>query len=375
MAEPQETAEIQVTVGARVAPTQVLPAPTQSATAMGSQGWVVARWVVASVLAILGALAVPLSLAQHWVQQDILDRANFVAKYGPLAGEPAFQELLTAQTTANLSLLIEQNLPTEQVGNLLDGLGGVLDEVGGALDFLPTNPLEFLKDTGIETLPDQALGAVDDTIYQAAADFYASEDFPPLWAAALNQIHQQLVGTLDGTREAPLNEEGEAELTLDLGPLVNDFKQVLQDQGQWWAGLIPTVEGAVPVIGISDLGQLQMLYQVLASNPIYLQAMAALLLLAALAIAPKRWLMASAAALLTAATSAVLIYALPAFGSKHFQALTDMNAQAVERKVWEITTGPLTQLASAWVMGSLVVAIVAAGVALALSLHRSKRAR
>ncbi len=376
----QDTARLPETFPNQVPqPTRVLPTeqPTGASAASSPPKWGKTRWAIASVLAVLGALAVPLSVMQFWVQNNVLNKENFIATYAPLAEEPIFQDLLANQTAQAVVTLVEENLPLDAIENTLADLDTTLWNTADWLEFLPYNPLGFLSGADTAKIPTQTLEALDGAIHTSTLNFYQSPAFVPVWESTLDQVHTQLVATLQGNMPSSGTPDGVATISLDLGPLSTELKTALNEEGAWWAKLVPTIEGSLPIIAITDLPQLQSTYKMLTINSVYLQISAATLLVAAVAVAPRRWLMLTFSGLLAAASSAMLIAALPAVGRSHFQTLTEGALQEEQSRqlaslLWSTTTSPLTGIATSTALISLLIALLGAVGTMAVTLWHKK---
>ncbi|WP_129587626.1 hypothetical protein [Actinomyces minihominis] len=290
------------------------------------------RWVGAVLFALLTAVSVPALLVTNWMKNEILDTEAFVATLEPLAYSPQFQDFIADSAATAVTDALSDSTAFTTLEGIAGGAAGLLDQLP-----LGSNATDTL-DQMVADLTDSVAGIVADATMQ----FLQSDSFPPLWSAGMAEVHGQLIGTLAGTREAPLGPEGGALLTIQVAPLTEVLKQTLTEEGQWWAQYIPQLNLEIPIAELYNLPVLQKLYSLSSGASGVLLALAIVCALLAVLLAPGRLLMAGITALLTFGTTFLLAGAVPGFGTQHLAVLSDADAQSVSTQVWSMLSGPLT---------------------------------
>lgn len=184
------------------------------------------RSVVAGVLLFLSVLLVVPAVVTGWARAELIDTDRFVATFGPLAEEPAVQEMVTDQVMT----AIEQNTDLSGLSSSLDSLnlppvvGDLLDDVAGT-----------------------AVEKVSGLIESSVARVLASESFAATWQTVLEQAHVRTVAILeDEPGSATTLQDGT--LAIELGPIIEVVKDDLADRGVPFVQLIPQIEYAVPLL-------------------------------------------------------------------------------------------------------------------------------
>ncbi|MFE7481968.1 hypothetical protein [Streptomyces sp. NPDC057552] len=151
---------------------------------------------LSAVLLVLLTALVPFSALSAWVDLEIDDTDRYVAAVSPLSSDPAVRS-----TVADL----------------------VTDEAMRQIDLGP------LQDT------------VRDFLHETVRSFTTTETFRTAWDTANRTAHQAVTAALDG-------DSGE-EVTIDLGPVIDQVKQDLVRQGVPFADQIPVQRTEITVIG------------------------------------------------------------------------------------------------------------------------------
>lgn len=185
--------------------------------------------LLASVLLAIGLLATPLGLLCHWASSQLLDSQNFAHSVAPLANDAGVRQVVTEQASAAVSEKLDPGAVREALQDRLpDWLPGALtDRLEGATD---------------------ALGErIDGLIESAVSQVVGSQAFTVAWERGIHTGHEQAVSVLRGqANAATLGQDGT--LALDVGPLVEQVKTRLTEQGVTLAALIPSVQGEVVLL-------------------------------------------------------------------------------------------------------------------------------
>lgn len=151
---------------------------------------------LSAVLLVLLAVLVPFSALSAWADLEIDDTDRYVAAVSPLSSDPAVQSTVT-------------DLVTDEAMRQID-LGPLQDTVRG-----------FLQ--------------------ESVRAFTSTEAFRSAWDTANRTAHQAVTAALDG-------DNGE-EVTIDLGPVIEQVKQELVREGVPFADQIPVQRTEITVVG------------------------------------------------------------------------------------------------------------------------------
>jgi hypothetical protein len=194
--------------------------------------------VIASVLSLLAVLSV-------WARDELTDTNRFVATMAPLAHDPRVQAAVSDRVTTavvqqinvpalvnQLSQAAAQNGVPPAAANLIKGLSGPIGSgltslVGGAVDKIVT-----------------------------------SDAFATIWANAIRAAHSSmekaLTGEGGGTVQLTNNE-----VTIDLGPVIDQVKAQLVNSGFALAANIPTVHTQFTVFASPEIGKIRTYFRLL----------------------------------------------------------------------------------------------------------------
>ena len=174
--------------------------------APGSTG----RRIISTLLAIVAAILVPISVLTVWTSQTVTNTDQYVATVAPLAQDPAIQAAVTNRIT---------------------------DEVYKAVD-VPKLVNDVLPPRASQ-LSGPLSSAVKGFIHTTTSRVVASSVFQRIWTTANRVAHAQVVAALEGTSTAGVQVKN-GSVELNLATLVNTVKQRLVSQGLTVANKIPT---------------------------------------------------------------------------------------------------------------------------------------
>ncbi len=250
------------TVSSDAAQSEVIPSDAAAAVAEKPQPrskgpvW---RRTLAWVFLVLGLILVPLAVTGGWVRGNIFSTDGFVNMVGPLASDPAIQDQIA-------------NSVTNQIFNALDLEVRLQNVLPDRLGFL-AGPVE-------DRLQARTL--------QGAQALVASDQFPAIWTKAITGVHGAIVGFLNGTGKAYLDENGM--ITLDLSGistrLVDRLAQVGVEISAQERPILAT--GQVPIVEAAGLDKVRSLLNFVNKLFIVLPILAVLLLAGSVAVAVRR---------------------------------------------------------------------------------------
>lgn len=255
--------------------------PPVSISKHGHHRW---RWTGATLVLLIAALLVTMSVVARYARAEILDTDKYVATVAPLASDPAVQDAITAR--ASDEIIAKIDVP-ELINELADATGrpnapAIASAIAG-----PVNDY------------------VENLVHEKVQEFVRSPRFESLWVNANTAASTQLVGVLTGRGTDVVKTEGN-QITVEVGPIVDEVKQRLIDSGFAVASRIPTVSLQVPVMTVEDLPRIQSYVRTLDNLATWLPLVALVLLALGIWLAPGH----RRAALIGAAMIAVLMVVL-----------------------------------------------------------------
>src|SRR5690606_28727292 len=169
---------------------------------------------------------VAVSIIGAWARVQLVDETQFVATFGPLAADPAVQDLVVDQTTAAIDEAVDLEGLTD---DLFDGIAG--------LD-LPPRAVAAL-----ELLRAPAAQGVQSLVDMTVTRLVESEAFAAVWETALRASHRGLVAVASGgTADAALAVSADGEVGIQLAPIIEEVKARLADGGLAFADSIPVID-------------------------------------------------------------------------------------------------------------------------------------
>jgi len=215
---------------------------------------------VSGVLVVVACLLAPLSVVSVWASTQISNTDQYVRTVEPLADDPGVQSAVASEvTTAVLGYIQIDEVTTE----LLDSLASrpnVPPRLAAALPALAvpiTNGVESFTRSQVEK-------------------FVASDQFATLWAEVNRAAHAQLVRLLEGDPNGVVTAQGDT-VTLNLGPIIEQVKQMLIDRGFTLAENIPTVDRSFVLMQSDSITKAQTGYRLLNAAGAWLPVVAIIL--------------------------------------------------------------------------------------------------
>lgn len=221
--------------------TEPLPETVIVAEPKHKRGW---AWTLfAVVLIVLGAILAPVAVVASWAKVQLTDTDSFVATYAPLAKDPGVQQYVTDQAVKAIQEHVDIPQLTSQVIDGITGLGT------GPVATKALNALKAPLAQGIVSLLQTTVGR-----------FVSSDAFAQVWQDALRASHTQLVATMQGDPKAAIAVGADGSVGVQLGPIIDRVKQLLEDQGLTFAAQIPTIDKTITVAQNSSIPTLQVFY-------------------------------------------------------------------------------------------------------------------
>jgi hypothetical protein len=149
------------------------------------------RATAVGVLVVITCLSLVAGVVGVWARRNFLDTDRFVERVGPLAEDPAVQEVVTARLTDQLMVVID---PRELFEEVLPERGQLL-----------AAPLA---------------NAVEGFVRDRVATFVRSDAFRRLWVGAATVAHRTAVRVVRD--ESDVVTAGGGQVTLNLVPVVNE---------------------------------------------------------------------------------------------------------------------------------------------------------
>ncbi|HEV2873167.1 MAG TPA: hypothetical protein VG409_17320, partial [Actinomycetota bacterium] len=147
-----------------------------AAAAGGRQRW---RTIVATLLIVVGCVLAPLSVAAIWTRNQVTNTDRYIATVSPLASDPAIQNAIADQITAQVFTYIDIQGLTTQAVDALAGQG-LRPEVASQLQAFAV-PIA----NGVQSFTRSQVGKVVE-----------SDAFADAWVQANRVAHAELVKAL-----------------------------------------------------------------------------------------------------------------------------------------------------------------------------------
>ena len=194
-----------------------------AASRTGRQRW---RTIVATLLIVLACLLAPLSVVAVWARNQVTNTDRYVATVAPLAEDPAIQNAIADQITAQVFTYIDVRGLTNEVVDAL-ATRGLPPRLADQLQAL-TVPIA----SGVEGFTRTQVGKV-----------VQSQAFADAWVQANRVAHDELVKALTGEGGGAITVE-DNRVSVNLAPFIQTVKQQLTAAGFTLAARIPEVNAS-----------------------------------------------------------------------------------------------------------------------------------
>ena len=268
--------------------------PTPGAGRVGRQRW---RSIVATLMIVVACVLAPLSVVAIWTRNQVTNTDRYVATVAPLADDPAIQNAIADQITAQVFTYIDiQGLTNQVVDTLAErGLTPTLADQLRALSVPIAN--------GVQGFTRAQVGRVVE-----------SDAFADAWVQANRVAHEQLVAALTGEGGGSVTVENDT-VSLNLAPFIETVKQRLVEGGFSVAARIPTVNASFVLFQSEDITRVRSGFNLLNTLGVWLPVIAIVLLVLGVYVAKDHRRALVGAALGVAVSMVVLALALTVFRS------------------------------------------------------------
>ncbi|MBA8816437.1 hypothetical protein FHX48_001510 [Microbacterium halimionae] len=310
-------------------------------TARRRQGWW--RGLISAICITMAAIVIPVSVVGSWARVQLVDEDSFVSTFAPLIDDPGVQAVIVDQATAAIDDAVDISGLTN---DLFDGLT--------SLDLPPS------ASSAIDLLRAPAAAGVQNLIESSISRIVSSDAFSSVWRTALEASHRSLVAvaTNDGSGTVSIDDKGQ--IGIQLGPIIDDLKAQLIENGFSFASAIPTINSTIVIAQSDALLALSAIYNLAATIGYWLPFAAMTLLAVGIAVARRR-----TTALLGAGIGIALGAGTLAAALTGANAIIGLNAGAVGipaatlESVYFMIVGGMRDTALALVFLGIVVALSA----------------
>src|SRR5512132_3128957 len=270
----------------------------------GRQRW---RTVVAVLLIVVACVLAPLSVVAIWTRNQVTNTDRYVATITPLASDPAVQQAITDQITAQVFTYIDIQALTTQVVDALSARvegRGLPPQAAGALQGLAgpvANGVQGFVRTQVERI-------------------VQSQAFEDAWVQANRVAHEALVKALTGEGGGAVTVENDT-VILNLGPFIQTVKQQLVAQGFTLAERIPQVDKSFVLFQSEDITRARSAFNLLNTLGVGLPVLAIVLLVLGVYVAKDHRRALVGAGLGIAVSMVVLALGLAVFRSIYLDAV------------------------------------------------------
>jgi hypothetical protein len=278
--------------------------PTPGAGRVGRRRW---RSIVATLLIVVACVLAPLSVAAIWTRNQVTNTDRYVATITPLASDPAIQQAITDQITAQVFTYIDIQALTTQITDALSARAegrGLPPQAAAALQGLAgpvANGVQGFVRTQVERI-------------------VQSQAFEDAWIQANRVAHDALVKALTGEGGGAVTVEGDT-VSLNLAPFIQTVKQQLVAQGFTLAERIPQVDKSFVLFQSEDITRVRSGFNLLNTLGIWLPIIAIVLLVLGVYVAKDHRRALVGAGIGIAVSMVVLALGLAVFRSIYLDAV------------------------------------------------------
>ncbi|HYN17739.1 MAG TPA: hypothetical protein VEY96_06625, partial [Actinomycetes bacterium] len=274
--------------------------PSPGAGPVARQRW---RTILATFLIVLACVLVPLSAVAVWTRNQVTNTDRYVATVAPLANDPAIQNAVADQITAQVFRYIDvQGLTNQAVDALAErGLTPALADQLRALAVPIAN--------GVQSFTRSQVGKVVE-----------SDAFADAWVQANRVAHDELVKALTGEGGGSVTVENDT-VSLNLAAFIETVKQRLVDAGFSVAARIPTVNASFVLFQSDDITRARGAFNLLNTLGVWLPIVALVLLVLGVYVAKDHRRALIGAGVGIAVSMVVLALALTVFRSIYLDAV------------------------------------------------------
>ncbi|MFJ2930533.1 hypothetical protein ACIPIU_36675 [Streptomyces massasporeus] len=296
------------------------------------------RWrsFFSALLIVIGCVLAPLAAVAAWTADEIGDTDRYVGTVAPLASDPDIQAAAANRVTN--AVMEHIDLPT-----LLEGVA-------------PAD--RPLAEKALGKLGDALESAVRSFVHDKTEEIVSSESFEDFWTEANRRIHSAVDKALTGSGGGAVKINNDS-VTIDLGPVVDQVKQRLIDDGMTAAAKIPEVHTDITVLRADDIGKVKTYFRILQLAGFWLPVLSVLLIAAGVLLSTHRRRVLVVAALAFAFAMLLLSGGLTVFRVAYLNALPDTVSQPAAESVYDTLTRYMRTTVRMAVTVGVVVALAA----------------
>ena len=242
---------------AELATLRAQPGPPRSTAGAGRQRW---RAVVATLLIVLGCVLAPLAGVAVWARNQVSNTDRYLATVSPLASDPAIQNAIADQITAQIFTYVDvRGLTTQAVEALAER--GLSPQLAGQLQALAI-PIA----NGVQSFTRGQVGKI-----------VQSPAFADAWVQANRLAHDELVKALTGEGGGAITVENDT-VSINLAAFIQTVKGQLVAAGFTLAERIPQVNASFVLFQSKDITRARSAFNLLTTLGNWLPFIALLLL-------------------------------------------------------------------------------------------------
>jgi hypothetical protein len=260
--------------------------------------------VVAVLLIVVGCVLAPLSVVAVWTRNQVTNTDRYVATVSPLASDPAIQQAIADQITAQVFTYIDVQGLTSQAVQALTARGGLRPQVAAQLQALAV-PIA----NGVQSFTRTQVGKV-----------VQSPAFADAWVQANRVAHTELVKALTGEGGGSVTVENDT-VSVNLAAFIATVKARLVASGFTLAERIPTVNASFVLFQSKDITRVRAGFNLLNTLGVWLPVLVIVLLVLGVYVARDHRRALVGAAVGVAISMVVLALGLAVFRSIYLDAV------------------------------------------------------
>jgi hypothetical protein len=263
------------------------------------------RWrtIVAALLIVIACVLAPLSVVAIWTRNQVTNTDRYIATVSPLASDPAIQNAIADQITAQVFTYIDvQGLTTQ------------------ALDALSERGLPPRVATQLEAFAVPIANGVQSFTRSQVGKVVESDAFADAWVQANRVAHDELVKALTGEGGGAVTVENDT-VSLNLAPFIQTVKQRLVDAGFTLAARVPEVNASFVLFQSENITRARNGFNLLNTLGVWLPIITLILLVLGVYVAKDHRRALVGAALGVAVGMVVLALGLAVFRSIYLDAV------------------------------------------------------
>jgi hypothetical protein len=260
--------------------------------------------VVATLLIVVACVLAPLSVVAVWTRNQVTNTDRYVATVSPLASDPAIQNAIADQITAQVFTYIDIRGLTTQAAEALAQRGNLPPRLADQLQAFAV-PIA----NGVQSFTRDQVGKV-----------VASDAFTNAWIQANRTAHAELVKALTGEGGGAVTVENDT-VSVNLAAFVQTVKAQLVASGFTLAERIPEVNASFVLFQSKDITRVRSGFNLLNTLGVWLPIIMLILLVLGVYVAKDHRRALVGAAVGVAVSMVVLALALAIFRSIYLDAV------------------------------------------------------